>query len=378
MDREDIDCIVVPAGGADSAMLQAHARYLTHVGGGGGDHAAVVFPAAGDPWPVVIGVDAWRQLQPWCSDLREASEGFAAAVLARLEEVDLPHRRVGLVGMVNPERPGQATASSGFMHHVMPGLPNVQWLDFTRQLEEIRIVKSPEEIAFIERSTQILDQADDAALGVLRPGVPGSHVWGALVETLCALGSEIPEHVRWVEARRRRTAPPPALGRVEEGGVFLSEAEGAWGGYRARRCQPLACGETDSLFADLMALAIEVWNGGFRRIRPGRSVRTVREEVARLARRFRPRSGPLARATAAATIHGCGLGLDPPMVSAQHASREDLDRIIAPGWCFTFGVTVRAASCSMAWAEAVAVGARAPWRLGNAPQRILMAQVARP
>lgn len=387
MEREEVDCVVVPVGGTDPGMLQAHARYLTHVGGAA-DRAAGVFPATGEPCAVVAGVEAWRQMQPWCSDLREPSDGFASAVLSRLQELDLPHRRVGLVGIGDPVQPGQGTASHSFIRHLMTELPSVQWVDFTWALDEIRSVKSPEEVAFIERSTHIADQAYDAAVGILRPGVPEAQVWGALVETLGSLGSELPLHVQWVDGDRRHPAASAPLGVAPtpgpspnfgggvwgEGRILLAEVEGAWGGYRARRCQPLSCGQPDALSVDLTALAIDLWNRGVQRIRPGRSVGALREEVRRLALRSRPRSAPLATATASISLNGCGLGLDPPSVNDEYARPEDLERIINPGWCFSFGVTVRAASCALGWADTVAVRTRGARRLGTAPQRILVAR----
>ena len=74
----EIDCLVVPPGPADT-WWGASARYLTHVGGGDAEVAAV-FPVAGEPAVVARQVERWLLAQPWCTDLREAGDSFIAGV----------------------------------------------------------------------------------------------------------------------------------------------------------------------------------------------------------------------------------------------------------------------------------------------------------
>src|SRR5438874_6244969 len=66
MEERGIDCLVIPNNTGHSTRLQADARYLTHVGGGGDAGVAAVFPLEGDPAAVVANRDHWVPAQPWC------------------------------------------------------------------------------------------------------------------------------------------------------------------------------------------------------------------------------------------------------------------------------------------------------------------------
>src|SRR5207249_12086089 len=135
------------------------------------------------------------------------------------------------------------------------------WLDFTAEMERIRIVKSAEEIAFLERSAQIVDAAYQVAVAHVRPGVMDYEVWGATIEAICSLGSELPVHLPWIgDHRPVRALTRPTFRNVQEGWLFLTAIEAAWGGYRARGAQPFACGQPNRAYHELAAFLADLWN----------------------------------------------------------------------------------------------------------------------
>lgn len=375
MERENIDCVVVPNNTGHSTHFQADSRYLTHVGGGGDADVAAVFPMASEPAAVVANVPRWVQTQPWCADLRETRGAYSEAVLSKLREVSLPHKRIGIVGLRGSVRAPEGTAGYGFLERLMDEFPGVEWVNFTAQMEDIRILKSPEEIAFLDRSMEIVNAAYDAAVRVLRPGVKDYFVWGTVIETICRMGSEIPVHQRWIgDHHPTTTLTRPTFREVQEGWLFLSEVEAAWGGYHAQGDQPFSCGDPDPLYPELMKLLADVWNETFQRIKPGVCLRDLQKSVGAAGERFRPARGPIASATVSLVMHGRGLGSDPPVVTGPGTRPRDLERVIAPGWCFVYKPSARAGRYYLSWGDTVAVTRRGARRLGRAPQAIMVAR----
>ena len=371
----DVDCLVVPNNTGHSTHFQADARYLTHVGGGGDADVAAVFPLEGEPAAVATSATRWFRAQPWCTDLREAGRSYGEAAVSKLRELRFPSKRIGVVGLRDYVRAPEGTAGHGFLTRLLHGIRDVEWVDFTREMEEIRIVKSAEEIAFLEKSMEIVNAAYEAAVSVLRPGVKDYYVWGTAIETICRMGSEIPVHQHWIgDHRPEHTLTRPTFRDVEKGWLFLSEVEAAWGGYHAQGDQPFACGEPDPMYRELMQLETDVWNETFLHIKPGLAVRELQETAAATAHRLRPSTGRLAGAVTSIVMHGRGLGSDAPIITGPGTRKHDLERIVAPGWCFVYKPSTRVGDYHIDWGDTVAVTNAGARRLGNAPQEIMVAQ----
>jgi Xaa-Pro dipeptidase len=375
MERSNIDCIVVPNNTGHSTHFQADARYLTHVGGGGDADVAAIFPLEGEPAAVATSAARWFRTQPWCTDLREAGRSYGAGALSKLRELRFPNKRIGVVGLRDYIRAPEGTAGYGFLRMLMDAIRDVEWVDFTHEMEDIRIVKSAEEIAFLEKSMEIVNAAYAAAVSVLRPGVKDYYVWGTAIETICRGGSEIPVHQHWIgDHRPEQTLTRPTFRDVEEGWLFLSEIEAAWGGYHAQGDQPFSCGDPDPPYQDLMRFEIDVWNETFRLIKPGIPVRRLQEAVAATARRLTPSTGRLADATSSIVMHGRGLGSDAPIITGPGTRPTDLDRVVAPGWCFVYKPSTHVDNYHINWGDTVAVTSEGARRLGRAPQEIMVAR----
>lgn len=374
MARAEVDCLAVPNNTGHATALQATARYLTHVGGGAHADVAAVFPYDDEPAAVVRGATQWLPAQPWCTDLREPAESYATGVASRLRELSLPHRRVGVVGLQAAGGAPEDTASHGFLAHLFEAFPSVEWVDFSPQMAHIRSVKSTEEFAFIEQSVRIVDAAYAAAEQAVQPGLPDRNVWAAAFEAICTLGSELPVHVRWSGDHHPDSRfPGPSLRPVEDGWLFLSELEAAWGGYRARGVQPLACGDPDPRYAELAKLVVDVWNDTADRLGPGITLGELQARVAAAAERHAPRTGSVAGALASLALRGCGLGADLPRIP-DAGSRLHPEQSLVPGWCFTYQIAARAGHYRLRWGDAVAITPRGARRLGNAPPGIRVAR----
>ena len=361
MDQEHVDCLVIPPSGTSAPYVGAASRYLTHVGGGGADVSAV-FPLRREPAAIATEAGTWSSAQPWCTDLREAEPSHATAVLEKLSEVGLRHHRIGIVGLDDGNVP------AGFVDRLMSENPQIKWVDFTTQLDEIRGVKSRQEIAFLGRSAQIVDAAYDAATSALHRGVSENGIWSAAVETLCRMGSELPIRTRWSSgiSPGEPSACVPTR-PAESGWLFLTEMEAAWGGYRVRGAQPFAFGRPDPAYVELMKLEAEVWGKALHVLRPGLRLSDLDRHVQSVASRVAQTTGVLSDVTCELVVRGGGLGGDwPRLGGAKGPDQPTGDRELVPGVSFTLKAILRSEKRWIAWSDGVVITERGARRLGSA------------
>ncbi|MBM2809925.1 MAG: family metallopeptidase [Chloroflexi bacterium] len=368
MAQVSVDCIIVPPDASGSGRLAAHARYLTHVGFGLTDIAAVM-PVDGEVCAVVPNPEEWTSTQPWCSDVRSNSNGFSAALIAKLEEVPLPNRRVGIVGMPRDGERSRGEASLALLTQLQNGLPDIDWVDSTDILSTSRITKSAEEVAFLERSMSIVDASFRATLEAARLDATDGNVWTVAFETVARLGSEPPVRVGWTR-HDRSVLRQSALGRraITLETPWIGEFEAAWGGYRARGAQTFILGNLEAPYPELVRLCSELWGALIELIHPGIEMRQLRERIYRAWRQLAPKTGTLAGATCEVRLVGAGLGWDKPRIGSRDMPSDDLARTVAPGWCFSLAARVALGAHQVVWGDTLAVGSRSARCLGKTPQ----------
>lgn len=71
-------------------------------------------------------------------------------------------------------------------------LPDVEWVDTTDLVAELRLVKSPAELAYQRQAARMADHAMRVALESLRPGISETEVAGIASRALGEAGSEFP------------------------------------------------------------------------------------------------------------------------------------------------------------------------------------------
>lgn len=91
-------------------------------------------------------------------------------------------KRVGLVRI--------GTMLAGFYKYLVENLEGVELVDFTNQIDEIKAVKSPEEIEFIRHTAKTQDYVASAISSFLRPNKYEYEIRSEIIRLLTDLGSE--------------------------------------------------------------------------------------------------------------------------------------------------------------------------------------------
>lgn len=377
MERENIDCLIAPNNTGHSMHFQAEARYLSHVGGGGDADIACVFPLEGEVAAVATSHQRWRGVQDWVTDLREARRAYGAGVVGKLREVPLPHKRVGIVGLKGYVRAPEGIVLHGFMRALTEAFPDVEWVDFSDQMQAIRIIKSEEEIAFLAKSTELIERAILRVKQVARPGAKDYEAWGAAISEIVMGGSEIPFHNHWGAGLHPQTLTRPTHGTLERGYLIVNEIEAAYGGYHAQGVQPFAVQDCDPVYKDLYGMHAEYWQRCFETLKMGLTVGQVNEFCESYATEILPAGSKYQKPTGHLTMHGRGLGSDGPLVTTGGRDDPTMQQVLAPGWAFVFkpGISFEANGrrYSGSWGDTVVLTDQGPKRLGKRPPGLVIA-----
>ena len=378
MAREGLDVIVAPNNTGHSLDFQADARYLSHCGGGGDTDIACVFPGAGEV--TVIAKDAeerWLTTQDWVTDIRDTNRQYFSAVVERLKELDVERGTIGISGMESGTRAPSGTILYQDMKLLHAEFPNATFVDCTSALQDVRAVKSQEEIGFLTKSTELIELGIEAKVAAAKPGALDYEVWAEAIYAMIKNGSELPVHYNWVSGPdSSRTLTRPSHRVLELGDRIEDELEASWQGYRSQAVQPVWVGQAEPLYHDLIKIQRDVFNGIVEAMKPGVTVGELLDVAQEAVRTASPASGPLAGCGTSLMMHGRGQGDDRPLVTNPTASSRYLDLQMQEGNVVILKPRVRTADRKhgVNWGDTVAIGPNGAARLGKRPHDIRISE----
>jgi Xaa-Pro aminopeptidase len=372
MREQNLDVIVTPQNSGHSADYQANTRYLTHCGGGEPDVAAV-FPIEGEVTAIATSAaPRWPTVQDWVTDVREARRNYGRAIVERLKELNVERGRIGITGLGDVEgtRTPEGTIFYGTWKQIREAFPQADLVDATAILDEVRYVKSQEEINVLVKSMEINELAMQAEVETAKAGVKDWEVWAAVHYAMTRNGSELPVHCFWVSGRNpKRTLTRPSMRLLERGDVIINEIEASWIGYRSQGVQPVFVEVVNPVQAELIKVQREVFNRVLENLKPGVTVGELADLTKRTAASAAPKTGPAAGARADLTMHGRGAGDDGPIITPHARSPKQLGVAMRENMVFICKPSAVSADgeyiCQ--WGDTVMVTKNGGRRLGKRP-----------
>src|SRR5881409_3721095 len=204
MAEQNIDVIVTPQNTGHSMDFQANTCYLSHCGGGGDADIAAVFPLEGEVTAIATSAaPRWPTVQDWTKDVREARRSYGRVIVERLKELGVERGRIGITGLGDVEgtRTPEGTIFYGTWKQIREAFPNAELIDATAILDEVRYVKSEEEVHVLTKSMEINELALEAEIEAAKVGVKDWEVWAAVHYAMTRNGSELPIHCFWVSGK---------------------------------------------------------------------------------------------------------------------------------------------------------------------------------
>ena len=370
-----LDVLVAPQNSAHSTDFQANSRYLSHVGGGGDADVAVVFPLDGEVTAIATSAKLrWPNVQNWTTDVREARRNYGRVMVERLRELN--PRTIGIAGLGEGTRTPEGTILYGTYRQIREAFPDAELRDATDLMVETRYVKSDEEIAFLARSNEIIDAGYDAEIAAARPGASDWVVWAEAMAAMLRAGSELPVHYNWVSGPRpKRTQARPCHRLLQPGDVIINELEASWAGYRAQQDVPVAVGQPDPAYLELMKVQEDLFHTTLDALKPGTTLGELAAQCAARATAVAPRRGPAAGVKGVLNMHGRGQGDDGPIITESARDPGPLGVRLEERMVFILkpGVVSADGAYNITWGDTVVVTREGGRRLGTRPHGIVVA-----
>jgi len=350
-----------------NAQWGADSRYLSHVGGGGSS-TACVFPLEGDVTVCALNRgDFWARAQDWVADVR-TSERFVWSdpIIKRLRELGIDRNRIGISSLSGNLRAMEGTISHTQWERLRSAFPNAVFEDVSVMMGELRAVKSPEEVACLERATQITEAGLKAAFEFAHPGVQDNEVHAALYYGMMRAGSEVPTMVIWgTGPAPARDAFVPTHRRLERGDMFANEVEGKWMGYSAQRVQPAFLGDAPSEYLDALEKQRRVFNVALGLMKPGTRFGEMASSVYEAAQELGCEANLI--------MHGRGRGEDRPALLWTVPDEATGNYVFQEGNCFILKPSIRPrGGPAINWGDTVTVTPQGGRRLGKDEHRIVV------
>ena len=157
-------------------------------------YQTVVLPADGSP-PTAICRRAdeliirespfIKEVRPWMDDSHVNPGAFTVGLLRERQRLS-GRRRIGIEKKTHALLPY-------YYDLLRAEIPDgVELVDASDLVTELRLLKSPAELAYMRRAAQIMDQAFTAAFAAARPGARECDVNAAVLHTLASLGADYP------------------------------------------------------------------------------------------------------------------------------------------------------------------------------------------
>lgn len=217
----------------------------------------------------------------WVSDVRVVwtHEDQVARLLGVLRELELEGaRRIGL-------NLSSYHLQARYALELIRALPKAELVDVCAALDDLRLIKSPAEIALLRGAAHVADLGVTAGIEAIRAGVNDREVMAAIQEAVCLAGGEFPAYPTLVDARGTLHGTP--VGKVlGDGDVVYLEVSGVVRRYHCNISRTVAVGEPSSRVRELYRVVRDALERATDALRPGRTVAEVVELVAECHRGY--------------------------------------------------------------------------------------------
>ncbi|MGZ3610739.1 MAG: M24 family metallopeptidase, partial [Ktedonobacteraceae bacterium] len=197
-----------------------------------------VFPQNGEPTMFVQYYNHLPNARRVSSieDIRWGGSDIATTTAIHVQERELAKGKIGVIGTI-PLKHYETFRKT---------LPDATFVDFAPQMQQLRLIKSGEEITFLRKGAEFSDLAIEALEHEARPGIT-EHELAAIVESAyLGLGGKNHIHYMATTPMQNPTICVPAQQqsnrRLEKGDVLITEISAHYHGYPGQILRPFAIG----------------------------------------------------------------------------------------------------------------------------------------
>ncbi len=273
MDLAGLDVLLVWGNESKWRVAMANNRYIC----GRAAPGCILFPRKGDPvlWTgFPHDVTPWGALaNGWIKDARAGQQNTTRELIREINERGYQNAHIGIVGFgENAPKVIPETVPYTQLHAVKAEFPKVTFTASGWLLEQVRMIKSAEEIAILQRAADLSRLMAEAMVEACRPGRREYEVYAMMQNASLANGGE--EDMIWLSSGPR-PAPhgrrAPAGARVlEKGDIIVSEFHASYKGYLGGAEVSVSIGEPAREYKEIYKCCVESQKAGINAMKPGR------------------------------------------------------------------------------------------------------------
>ena len=371
MARRGIDVLLLPANSGRWEQLQADSRYLSSIGGFATE-IFTVFPREGEPTAYVFNRAAWwKRAQRWIADVRDGRNQWAENAIEKLKEIGLDSGTIGISGLAGLFRAPEGIIPYTTVAKLQEHFPRAKIVNATEMMQEVRAVKSAEEIALLERSAALIEKMIATMRETAQPGITDRDLYAAMTQTMLAGGGELPT-LFFIGSGPEiaQSSFVPTNRELQAGDRIVNEIEAKIAGYAAQAVAPLSRGAPAAEYRSMGDLSAECFHAILGAMRPGATFGELFDVYTNTIER----SGGGKYSWSHPMMHARGLGDDGPALLGD----RDLERFrkieLQTGMVFILKPQVRAASGKgrASIGDTVVVSERGARRLGQRELKLLV------
>ena len=192
MEEQAIDFLVMQN---DNEWLGGYVRWFTDVPARNAYPMTVIFPIDDEMTTITVGGKPPGDLGPPAWTMRGVKKRLTAPYFRTLMYSNaydgelavevLKSKRKGKIGIV-----GKGMMSVAFYEHLRKNLSEATLVETTDLIDQIKAIKSEEELHFIKKTVSLQDEAMEYAKKVIRPGRKDFEIIADMVHKVTELGSE--------------------------------------------------------------------------------------------------------------------------------------------------------------------------------------------
>jgi Xaa-Pro aminopeptidase len=232
----------------------------------------------------------------------------AETVVARFKQIGMTQGRLGLVGVNHKFGMGMP-----FQHYLtlQHEAPNLELVDVTREYSRLRVIKSDEEIAWLQKAAAFTDRAIYALAEQIRPGMTDYSLLAIIEGAYRAEGGQ--PHIAFLRSMAMGDpngclpSQNPSDRVIQKGDVIITEISASYWGYSGQIHRPIFVGADPTPdWRRMFDTALEAYNNIADAMRPGASERDIIRASAVIGERGYEIYDDL--------IHGYGVDIHPPLI----------------------------------------------------------------
>jgi len=340
MARSNIDCLLLPANTGRWEQLQADSRYLSSIGGFATE-VFTVFPLEGEVTAYIFNrAGWWKQAQNWVQDVRDGRNRWGENAIERIKELGLGQGTIGIAGLAGLFRAPEGIIPYSSVKAIQDAFPQAKLINATEMMQEIRAIKSAEEVSLLERSAAIIEKVIETMVQTARPGVSEKELYGAMVHAMLSNGGELPT-LFFLSAGPdiSNSSFVPTDYVIQNGDRIINEIEAKYAGYAAQAVSPVVIGKANQDYEEMIKISRDCFEAILDEMKPGVTFGslfdTYRESVEQRGKGKYLWNHPM--------MHARGLGDDGPAL----LGNQDLERFskmkLKAGMAFILKPQVRTA-----------------------------------